>query len=551
MTRPLALIFCVAFMLSSHAAWARPKVALTRIEGDASGDVRDAVVEALEGGKELSLISGREVNRAVDKLGDLADLTEKDFKKLATELEADAIVLGKLDKVGSAKALKFRLYVHKKMAKGFTVSFKDARSEKFRSLLHDKMLDKIGVSASGDVDDEKSAKKRKAGDDEDETLAARRDKTERRAKKAKKAKGDDDDDARPRKARADDDDDARPRKAKADDDDVRPRKSKVSDDDARPASDDDDARPARRRDSDDDVAPRRSKKRVAVEADGDGDEVEGGIATTVEPPHAANRAAVRLDVGVSVLQRSFKFNSRAFPQKPNGPSLPPVPGARLAAELYPLAFASPRSAAAGLGLGVDYDKTLALNLTATNMMGSQTVAVKQSNYSIGVRYRLAFGKTETSPTLTLGAGYGKRLFSPQTGNLGMTNPTLLGNITRDTPTTEYTVIDPGLTFRLPVTRMVAFSLGGRGMLITNAGPIQNVTSYGRAKVLGFESSASIDIVLGSRFALRFAGEFAQVGFQFLNVGALSNSLDKDSTTLDVGGLADRSISGSATLAVMY
>ena len=54
-------------------------------------------------------------------------------------------MLGKLDKVGSSKTLKFRLFVRKKMAKGFTVSFKDAKSEKFRSLLHDKMIDKIGA----------------------------------------------------------------------------------------------------------------------------------------------------------------------------------------------------------------------------------------------------------------------------------------------------------------------------------------------------------------------------------------------------------------------
>src|SRR5512136_168030 len=154
MTRPLALVCFAALLLSARAASAKPKVALTQIEGDASGDVRDAVVEALEG-KELALISGKEVNRAVDKLGDLADLTEKDFKKLASELKADAIGLGKLEKVGRTKTLRFRLYVHKKMAKGFTVSFKDAKSEKFRSLLHDKILDKIGVAASGDGDDEK------------------------------------------------------------------------------------------------------------------------------------------------------------------------------------------------------------------------------------------------------------------------------------------------------------------------------------------------------------------------------------------------------------
>src|SRR5215468_4229288 len=113
MTRSLALRYgAVSFLLcllAGHTASAKPKVALTQIEGDASGDVRDAVAEALEG-KELSLIASREVNRAVDKLvdklGDLSDLTEKDFKKLASELDADAVVAGKLDKVGSAKTLK-------------------------------------------------------------------------------------------------------------------------------------------------------------------------------------------------------------------------------------------------------------------------------------------------------------------------------------------------------------------------------------------------------------------------------------------------------------
>src|SRR5437016_976645 len=121
MTRPLALVAFTAFLLTSHAAAAKPKVALTQIDGDASGDLHDAVAEALEG-KELSLSSSREVNRAVGRLGDLADLSEKDLKRLANDLEADAIVLGKLEKVGGSKALKFRIYLHKKMAKGFTVS---------------------------------------------------------------------------------------------------------------------------------------------------------------------------------------------------------------------------------------------------------------------------------------------------------------------------------------------------------------------------------------------------------------------------------------------
>jgi len=521
MTRPLALVCFAALLLSARVALAKPKVALTQIEGDASGDVRDAVVEALEG-KELSLISGRTVNRAVDKLGDLADLTEKDFKKLASELEADAIVLGKLDKVGSSKTLKFRLFVHKKMAKGFTMSFKDAKSEKFRSLLHDKMIDKIGVAAGGDADEEKPTKK-KASEDEEDPLAAKTDKKDKKDTKAKKAK--------------------------ADEEDAMPKRAKADEEDATPAPAEDDARPAKRSDPEEDVAPRKSRKRVATSEDGeDGEDVEGGISTTVESPHAANRVAVRLDVGVSVVQRTFKFNSRGFDAKPKSPTLAPVPGARFEAEVYPLAFSNPKGGAAGLGVGVEYDRTIRLNLTTSNQVGV-AVPVKQSHYSLGLRYRLAFGKTATSPTLTLGAGYGKRLFSTDRSKLTM-DPAKL-DITRDTPESEYTVIDPGMMFRLPVTKMVALALGGRGMIITDAGPITRATSYGRAKVYGVEAVAAVDVVLGNRFALRFAGEFVQIGFQFTGVGALASGLDGDTTTTDVGGLADRSIGGSATLAVMY
>jgi hypothetical protein len=561
MTRALALVACAACFLSSHTASAKPKVALTQIEGDASGDVRDAVAEALEG-KELALIGSREVNRAVDKLGDLADLTEKDFKKLATELDADAIVAGKLDKVGSAKTLKFRLFVHKKMAKGFTVSFKDARSEKFKAILHDKMLDKIGVAAGGGDDDDARPAKKKADADADAAVAVA--KADKKARKARKAKGDDADEARPAKkakARADDDDGRPAKVAKADDDDARPaRKTAAEDDDTKPAkvarADDDadaDPRPARKAASEDEDAPPRKAKKKLAAAD-DGEEVEGGVVATVEPQHGANRAAIRLDVGASVQQHSFKFNSAVKGNLgPKNVALSPVPGARIEGEIYPLAFGSPQGALAGLGVGVEYDRTLRLNLVATDpnvTNASFTVPVKQSNYSIGVRYRLAFGQTATSPTLTLGVGYGKRLFSPDLSKV--TDTVAHDSVLRDTPATEYTAIEPGLSFRLPVTRLVAFSLGGTGMIVTNAGPIQQPTSYGRAKVYGFDGVAALDIVLGRHLALRFSGEFVQVGFSFLGGPmSLANRLDNDPASQDIGGLADRALGGAATLAVLY
>ncbi|HEX8112703.1 MAG TPA: hypothetical protein VF516_33460 [Kofleriaceae bacterium] len=559
MTRALALICCAASFLVSPAASAKPsRVALTQIEGDTSGDVHDAVAEALEG-KELSLIASREVNRAVDKLGDLSDLTEKDFKKLATELDADAIVAGKLDKVGSAKTLKFRLFVHKKMAKGFTVSFKDAKSEKFRTLLHDKILDKIGVTGAGpggdDDEDARPAKKKKAADDEEDPLA----KKDKKARKGKDAKADaDDDDARPAKktrAAKADDDDARPAKKTADaDDDARPAKKKTdADDDARTAGGDDDAKPAKKKADadDDDAAPRKAKKRVAA-AD-DGAEVEATAAPIAESARGANRAGIRLDIGGSVLQHSFKFNTVQLPQRPRDTVLSPVPGARLDGEVYPLALTGSQGAAAGLGLGFEYDRTLSLHLNPTdNTPGANPmtakVGVKQGHYTIGLRYRLVFGKTETSPTLTLGAGYGKQLFSVNLADAGNSDA-LRNTLKQNTPETEYTIFDPGAMFRVPVTRMVAFALGGRAMIITSAGPIQTVSSYGRARVYGAEGVIALDVVLGQHLGLRFSGEFSQIGYTFLGTGALT---DVDGNKMqDVGGLADRMIGGAATLTLLY
>ena len=501
-------MIAAALLLVSQTALAKPKVALTQIEGDTTGDVSDAVAEALEGG-ELSLIGRKEVNRAVDKLGDLADLTEKDFKKLANELEADAVVLGKLDKVGGTKTLKFRLYVHKKMAKGFTVSFKDPRSEKFRALLHDKMVDKLGAAAGGD---ERPRKKAAEADDEEE----------RPRKKAAEA----DEEDRPRKKAADDDEDESLAKKE------RKGKAKHRDDDG--ASDDEDA-------------PRRSRKKVA--ASEDGDEVEGGISARADGPRPANRIAVRADVGVSMVQRSFSFNANDFPQKPKNLTLSPVPGARFEAEAYPLEISSPKSPVAGLGLAVEYDRTFSLSLTSANDMGSFNAPVKQMHYSIGVRYRLPLGKADTSPTLTFGVGYGKRLFSVDLK--AVTDDQASKELQRDAPSTEYTIYDPGVSLRFPVTRTVAFVVGGRGMIIPRTGPIQNGTSYGRAKVYGAQGLAALDVVLGTRFALRFSGDFVQIGYTFDGVGALSNGLDGDPSRPDVGGLADRSIGAAATLAVLY
>lgn len=469
MIRTLGILAVSLAVLGGLAggAEAKPKLALTAIDGDPDGDVGDAVADALDG-RDLSVIYPKVVTRAIDKLGyEEDDINDKKAKKLTTELEADALVFAKLGKDGKHKTLKFRLYVAGKKARGFTVTFNNAKSERFKDMLLEKMLGRI----SGEDDKPKKIAKSE-GDDEE---------------------GDDDEDG-------DGDDNKKPKKvAKGDDDDEEPT-----------------------------------------------DDEEADIEATVSrvSPHTANRVAVRVDMGVSFQNRSLKFTQRSnFPEGPKPYTQTPVPGARVEGELYPFAFMNPKSFAAGLGFAGEYDKTLSLTLR-TSAEPQVPVKATQEHWSAGVRYRIVLGSKGTSPSVTLGVGYGKRTFKTDRSGLEMAS-------SLDIPDTTYKMIEPGLGFRIPLASSIALIFGGRALLVTDAGPIQKPESYGRAKVFGGQGQAGLDIVLGNRFAIRLVGEFSQVGFAFVGNGAMTNARDQDPETKDIGGAADRSIGGAATLAVLY
>ncbi len=472
MIRPLALLVCAfSILFAPRAALAKPKVALTEIEGDTRGDVRAAVAAALDS-KELSVVNAKEVNRAVAKVGKVADLTEPDLKKLATTLEADAIVLAKLEREGGTKSLKFRVFVNQAMVKGFTVSFKDPKSPKFRTLLHDKMVEKIG---SAEPPDDAVA------EPEPEPVAAKP------AGSAAKP-------ARPEDKPADAKPAATAAKATA------------------PASD----------------GSRKAAKQVAAVEQTEGLEVSSAPAAAA--PRTANLIPIRVDVGVSAVRRSFAFDTSTAGD-PKDASSSPGPGVRVGAEAYPLMLTMPASPLAKLGLAVEYDKTFASKVT--------DAPISQSHFSIGLRYRYAFGTRELSPTLTAGVGFGKWSFSADGADLDMAGQAALA---KSAPASDLTVIDPGVAFRYPLTPRFAVIVAARGMLITGAGTIQEAASYGSGTAFGIDADLGLDIVLGKRFVARVAGELTQIGYSFNGDGALAEG---------VGGLTDRSLGGTATLGVLY
>lgn len=473
MKRPLVIAIALA---TAGSAWAKPpKVVIVPFTGDVSGDTQDAVADAL--GDDVKVAGPKETSRALDKLGLDTDLGDKDAKKLSNELDADAVIQGSLRTEDGKQILHFKLFVHGKKVKGFTIEFGSIKSDKFKSALHDKLLEKIAPAPKQDKDTDADA------------------------------------DAKPKKHDEDEDADTKPKKKDQ-------------------ATDDDDA----------DAKPK--KKRVAKKDDDSDEEVETDVVTVSKvAEHSANRDAVRVDFGASAMSRNLSFNSRVFDQAPKGYKNNPVPGGRLDAELFPFAFSKPNSAAAGLGIGGEFDQTFALNLQSSAQPGTK-FPVTERHFDVGLRYRLAFGSKPTSPTFTISAGYAKHTF--------VVNRTALATGTViDLPDVDYTGYDPGISFRIPIGGTVALLFGGKALLVTSTGAIQTPQQYGQAKVTAGEASVGLDFVFSNRYAVRIIGEFAQMGFAFTGGAEMTNNRDGEPNSKDVGGAADRYLGGAATFGVLY
>jgi len=259
-------------------------------------------------------------------------------------------------------------------------------------------------------------------------------------------------------------------------------------------------------------------------------------------PHSANFAAVRADLGVSLAQRNVQFQTSGVAGTPKNFTDNPVPGVRFAGELYPFAFGDPHGWLAGFGIAGEVDQSMPFNL-ATAEPGVQLKGTER-HYSVGVRYRIAFGHAETSPTLTLGVGYAAQTYTADRSGLATAS-------SFDVPDVDYQMFDPGLALRLPLGRRFAFTLEGRGLLVTSAGAVQQPDQYGTTKLYGGTGSAGVELLFGNRVAVRVAVEATQLNLKFDGNGALSNNRDGNPMTVDVSQALDNYFGGSATLAVMY
>jgi hypothetical protein len=492
----IALVVAALGAIASPAA-AATRVAVAPFEGDRTGDLQDIVIELLEA--DYRVLPTRDVTRAMDKLGIDDFDNNKALAKLAAQLDADAVIVGGIENDGNKTKLTMRVYVvAKKSAFKMTARYNTPKQVK-ESALKEELRNALGDSDEGPGRKGKRSLRRDGDDDDDDDRG-------RKGKRKGKRSLDDGDDDRSR----DDDDD----RASDDDDDDRKGKRK--------------GKRTSRRDGDDDL-------------DEDADLEDSADEPVVA--RSARKAGLRVEVGVSGTGRQLTFNSNLdMDQAPPGYKSNLVPGARVHAEIYPLALQDPDSAAAGFGIVADFDRAIGLTTTSSLALDSPLTTTSQF-WSVGLRYRIAIGNRAMSPSFTLGVGYGVRKFTIDRGPLE--------GGTLDLPDVVYKYIDPTVTARIPIHPSSAFTVGGRFLAMRDTGPIGKNDQYGQAKVTGIDLEAGLEFLLGKYVLIHIAGVFTQLGYTFNGGAVETNGRDGNMDTIDVGGARDRYYGAMGTLGVVY
>jgi hypothetical protein len=249
----------------------------------------------------------------------------------------------------------------------------------------------------------------------------------------------------------------------------------------------------------------------------------------------ARSPAIDLDVGMSGVVRNLSFNYVAgLNPPPSGYKGTFVPSLLVTGALYPFAFGDRDGPLAGLGVDFVVEKVLAIK----SRLESTTIeyTTSQLRWGAGLRYRLNFGAGATAPSLLLGAGYQRLLFTIDHGTdkIGL-------------PDVTYAYLTLGGGGRVPLgTPNVALYADVRYLHVLSSGAIADADQYGGGTVRGLAAEAGLEVVLARRIILRAGARYQRIAFTFDGTGAMANNLDGDPSSQDVGGALDEYWSGFAT-----
>jgi opacity protein-like surface antigen len=202
-----------------------------------------------------------------------------------------------------------------------------------------------------------------------------------------------------------------------------------------------------------------------------------------------------------------------------------------------MAFGNPSGALAGLGVTFVFDRVFVLD----SKYGDKTYSTTQQRLGAGLRYRLPLGNRPTLPTLHVGVGYNKISFLIDRG----------GDVV-PLPDSDYTYIDPGLGVRYPLgTPRLALLADARYMLVLSDGDFSNAANYGTSTVAGIDVDAGLEFRLMPRLPIHAGFRYTRIAYTINGDGDLSNNLDGNPNTQDVGGALDVYLGGYVTAGYIF
>jgi hypothetical protein len=230
-------------------------------------------------------------------------------------------------------------------------------------------------------------------------------------------------------------------------------------------------------------------------------------------------------VGLSLNARRMSF--KAAGTAPVGYKGVPVAGVLVDGTVFPLAMGHKRAdMLKNLGVTVLYDKVIKINSKSNGM----SLPTTEARFAVGAAFRYPFGKEANAPVIGASLRFGRQNF------------TISG--TTELPNVNYTIVDPMLTFKYPVSDKIILNANLGAMLVLGTGQIQKADQYGAASVFGVEGEFGGDYALTKSIFARAGFKFETIGFTFKGTGAkaMANS---------VSGARDNYLGGAVTVGYLY
>ena len=523
-----AIVCLLALLVGTGIANAdRKRLVVLEFEGDEAEAIQKSFVKFLK--KSHTVVTVDKWNTAADELG-ATKLNEKNIKKVARKLKVDGVITANVEKRREEYIIRIKMRAGSSGA--FVGNQVNAKTD----------ATKLNKQAKSDIEDELFGQidgldeVRGGGDDEDEKPAKEEEEDEKPSKFGGKQMREEEEDEKPVKLSK------KELEAKKKEEELaKKEEEKRRKDDEKKAKDDE----KKRKDAETKaaLATKRDKQETKEEEkEEEGEEEESplpkpkkekkdkrtakrdleeeeGIEEDVEPTGGMDRKtalspgnrAVDAVVGVSMNMRRMSFSyDPTIGQRPAGYKGKMVPGGFFDMAVYPLALGHKRKdILKNIGFTFMYDQVL---LVKSKDAAGKELKSAQVRYAFGAQFRYPFSDSASSPVIGARLRYSSQAFK-------ISQPAPLPSVT-------YTMIEPGLFFRMPLlSNKLTLDANVAFLAITNTGQIQDQMKYGGATVTGFELNLGADYHLGEALFLRGLVNYETIGYSFKKNGMLPTATD--------------------------